>query len=570
MALTGQQLLDYACTQFENGAYDAALEAFILAYTKGYEKEWVLENIYSCYVAGNESEFRKSYEVWEISGDSVEYGNCLLDFIPYKDGEYYIFDKEIKEFCGLFSIDTVKTAERSEEFKMVEFSAIAAYTDFNLGSRPALVAEAAYRKVYIICPDIRRCVSFFKLPEMVEYAKNIMVFASTELFQQYFHRNTAVYLPKIFIGDENNKQKLIDIANEEHEYRLTPEGRNTDNVLLTIGIPTHDRGNLLLKRLENLVQMPYDAEVEFAVSKNGVNYYQEEYWQASKLPDIRLNYVGYDRELTMSENWQNVVKIARGRFVMLVSDEDDVIIEALEHYLHLLDTHKELGQVRPRTMFQYENMTKDAYYKCGTDAFFGGLFQNSYLSGIIYNREMFLRADIGSWNKNYADNEFYHPYPHLWWHALLALEGDYAIDTVICIREGDSVMREEGERYKNDGVDYAGDYESGHAELAAVSTYEERIEQFREGARLLWDFDKIDMNAKKHALSVLANRTVYLMVLVYEVYSYKTEDFPVELERLTDEVITTMEQWGIDWEEQKDILDIMAGRPPKVSEDTEF
>ena len=39
MALTGQQLLDYACGQFENGAYDAALEAFILAYTKAYEQE---------------------------------------------------------------------------------------------------------------------------------------------------------------------------------------------------------------------------------------------------------------------------------------------------------------------------------------------------------------------------------------------------------------------------------------------------------------------------------------------------------------------------------------------------
>lgn len=48
------QLLVYACEQFERGVYDKALEIFILVYDKGYEQEWILENIYNCYMAGNE------------------------------------------------------------------------------------------------------------------------------------------------------------------------------------------------------------------------------------------------------------------------------------------------------------------------------------------------------------------------------------------------------------------------------------------------------------------------------------------------------------------------------------
>lgn len=54
---------------------------------------------------------------------------------------------------------------------------------------------------------------------------------------------------------------------KEHEYRLTPEGRNTDKILLTIAIPTYHRGHLLLQRMKNLQKLPYDAEIEFTVSK---------------------------------------------------------------------------------------------------------------------------------------------------------------------------------------------------------------------------------------------------------------------------------------------------------------
>lgn len=59
--------------------------------------------------------------------------------------------------------------------------------------------------------------------------------------------------------------------------------------MLTIGIPTHDRGNLLLKRLDNLLQMPYDAEIEITISKNGTHYYQEEYKSIEKLKILESN-----------------------------------------------------------------------------------------------------------------------------------------------------------------------------------------------------------------------------------------------------------------------------------------
>lgn len=553
MALTGQQLMDYACGQFESGAYDAALEAFILAYSKGYEKEWVLENIYNCYMAGNETEFRKNYEQWN-TGEKISYEDCILDFIPYREGEYYIYDKEIQNFRGIFSINSVKNAVRQEDFRQMEFSAMAVAMYWDWSKYPEILTEAKYRKVYVACQNKNRCDSFFKVPEMAEYAKNIMVFSDEDALQKYFHENTAVYLPKIFMGGENETKSLSDRMNEEHAYRLTPEGRNTENVLLTIGIPTHDRGNLLLKRLENLKQMQYDAEVEFAISKNGTHYYQEQYQSVPGIPDARINYVGYDKELTISQNWQNVIKIAHGRYVLLVSDEDDVILSALEHYLKFLSTHDDVGILRSKTIVQYSSMKEDAYYRKGTDAFFGGFLRGNYLSGIIYSKEIFMNANIALWDRYYKKNEFYLQYPHMWWQVVLALDSDYVVDTVCLIREGDGVMQKEAQKYKEEGDDLAEAYETEDSRLATVSTYDSRIKQFRGAAELIWNFNRLNKEMKAEALYCVVDKTLYLMHMVYAYYSYKIESYPEELSHLADEVQAVMEEWMLEPEWQKKIL----------------
>ena len=43
----------------------------------------MIENIYNCYVACNELEFRNAYGK---CGAEVSYEDCVLDFMPYKEG----------------------------------------------------------------------------------------------------------------------------------------------------------------------------------------------------------------------------------------------------------------------------------------------------------------------------------------------------------------------------------------------------------------------------------------------------------------------------------------------------
>ncbi len=545
MAVNRAEILDYACLKFDEEKYDEALEAFVLAYMKGYEQQWVIETIYSCYMEGNIAEFRNAFQSYgQKTGMAFE--ECLLDFIPYRDGEYYIFDKEAEMFLGKFSVSDFTTTEPEPSFLDAPFSGAVVELDWNWEEDKSILSAAKERKMYAVCHDWRRASSFFKIPELAAYAKNMMLFSNLAEFQAYFHQNTAVYLPKIIRGTEF-AQELLQIIKQEHEYRLTPAGRNTNNVLLTIGIPTHDRGNLLLKRLETLQKMSYDAEIEIAISKNGTHYFQEEYKSVASIEDARIIYEGYDMELGISSNWQNVVKMAHGKYVLLVSDEDDVIIDALEHYLKLLSDHENLGYVRSRTMIQYNSLNTTKYSAQGREAFVNGFLGQNYISGVIYNKKLFLESNIEYWDKNFRDNAFYLSYPHMWWQVLLAFKGDYATDAETLIWEGKSMTSEELSTYREDHAaeECYGGSSMDHG-IPSPSTYESRVKQFQACVALIKDFTEFDIELRSMALIKLVAKTLYLMDMVLKVTHYRPETLPYWLEQLRKEIMLAMDELVID------------------------
>ena len=489
-----KQLLDYACLRFEEEKYDEALEAFVLAYSKGYEREWILENIYACYMEGNESAFREAYEKQGFDS-GVSYEACALDFIPYKDGEYYIFDKSCAEFCGKFSMVELENIEPLEALKHVEFSAAALEFDGEWNQYQNLLAEAVKRKIYAICRDMNRGMSYWKIPELGKYLVNVQMFPDRDSMQRYFHENTAVYLPKIVYGENQN---LSDIFDQEHAYRLTPEGRNTDNVLLTIAIPTANRGYLLPRRIEHLLNMNYDSEVEIAISKNCTRFYEEDYRKISEIQDARVNYYDHGKKLKYYKNWHYTVEMAHGKYVLLVADEDDVVLEALEHYFSLLTGDLDLSMVRARTSFQYAKLTEREFGKKGQNAFMCVFLRQNYLSGLIVRKKDFLDADLLSLEQ-YEDNIFYYFYPHEWWCAVLSQMGNVMLEPVKLIVETDSVLTQEIQMYRDNGL-LGEDEGTIGADFPKYSTYEARLEQFIGQVEFIKWFCKDDEEWKYLAL----------------------------------------------------------------------
>lgn len=446
-----------------------------------------------------------------------DYGECSLEFYPYNSrGEYCVYNKKTQKFEDVFSIFKLENILPLPELKENCFSSITLQFEGNWMEHLEILREAKERKIYVICSDIQRLVSYYKIPELEEYMNNIKIFKDRLEYEQYFHENTSVYLPRIvFAKNRRDEYKIKKFIKNEHNYRLTDEGRDNSNVLLTIGIPTHNRGNLLLKRLENLFKMQYDAEIEIVVSKNGVDLYQNEYKEASQIRDSRYIYYGVDDELKPHHNWYNITKYMHGKYILFVSDEDDVEIHALEYYLHFLNTHPQLGVVRAKTSNTYASLEKE-YGKKGGEAFYKAFLVQNYLSGLIFNSGDLRKADVMKFEK-YSDNKFYQDYPHEWWCAAVSLFGDYYAETVELIEEKENVLNEEYEKLgtlkKNENFDE----ESG---IPKYATYESRFKQFEGQIDFLNIFMKDNVLVIYLCMAKAIDKLAYLLK-VARTYGYK-------------------------------------------------
>lgn len=537
-----EELLAYACAKFEQGSYDEALEVFVLLYQKGYEKDWILQTIYQCYVDGNETEFRTAYEACKKDGFCA-YEACTLDFIPYQEGNYFVFDKEKQAFSGNFSIRELQTTEQNPLLDDMEFGSVAVAGTEDMRQLYSVLQAAKQRKIYLVTENMKGNSSYGKIPELAEYMQNVYLFHDFSEYQAYFHTHKAEYLPILLFGSPEDRNRMDQITEEEHAYRLTPEGRDNSNVLLTIGIPTYHRGNLLLKRLEHLKKMPYDAEIEIAVSKNGLDHYEEEYRQASKDPDARIVYRDQGEELIPVLNWHRTVELAHGEYVMFVSDEDDVILGALDHYLAILQNHPELYVVRPRTEFQHSIIQKRSYRKKGLDAFEKSFLVQNYLSGLIMRREAFLEEDFLKLQK-YEKNVFYRSYPHEWWCAALIQKGDYLEEPVSLIDEQDSVLEEElGFEKKKEDDTFVPPY----------ATYEYRLEQLKGMIEYLNIFIKDEPDWKELGMKLIMRKVPWLYALALA-RNYDLEHYHLRVKEYAQICIDAIMQISLGEDKTKELL----------------
>ena len=512
--MIAEEILAYGIQQFEEKKYDAALDAMVLAFTKGYQREWILANIYSCYMDGNEAEFRECYNTCCIYKD-ISYTECCLDFIPYKDSEYYIFDKMEQKFLGIVSVQEMFQAEELKR----EFDDVAIELDWDWRKYKESLKWAFKHKVYAICHDRKRAASFCKIPEFVDCCRKIKAFADRKAYQKYFHEDTGVVLPRFFLGEEGSRQEFVRIWEEEHAYRITAEGRNKDHILLTIGIPTFDRGFLALQKVRNLLEMTYDAEIEIVVSKNGTKLYQEDYQQIAEISDARLHYVDHNRTLTMEENFRNTIALAKGRYVLLVSDEDNVLLESLDHYLAVLARNKNLSYVRAKTKIQYSHI-KDHFYKRGIEAFSGAFLAGNYLSGSIVKRESLLKLPLDEIREYAKNNAFYIHYCHDWWFSMLAFEGDFRQDAICLIAESESILDMMQEEYKKIGAENPINYGNG---MLGYATYESRLEQFKGYIAFLHFIKDVGLDVIRAGVHIAIGKTGYLLRITYVICNYKPE-----------------------------------------------
>lgn len=516
----------YAFFLFNICEYELSILMFQTSYNLGFNKENTINFLYDSFILPNQSEFQTSYET-----NIIEYQNNIvfnslpsfnelpIDFMPIGENKYYIFDKLTNQFEGVidFSDDgklTFKKINLSDEI-----SDIIIVDDWNISAIHDYIVSINDRLLYYVPSDWLKSLSFLKIPNIIsQYCNNVIWVESVDIMQNYFHTNTSVYLPRLYFSINNSSIRAVtQMVEEEHAYRLTPEGRNTSNIILTLGIPSFNRGHRALENILHLMKLPYDAEIELVLSNNCSIKNTEGYNEIEKLTDSRLTYFKFPDNPGQNSNFCQTIHIAKGKYVCLISDEDTINLTSIPHYLSILRKNPNISFAKGRGRMYYNENTGNIYSK-GRDAFLKSFLTTNYVTGLIYRTDLFHRLNVYSWISSQVFTNFaVRIYAHSCWSSLYTFFGDHLEDSTPLFIEGDS---EKDVRVAN-----ISNTEEPN-EIAYYSTVEGRLSQHNGFIEILNQFTTyIDKSTYIEAYKTLCSKTFFLINLVKKQYIVNGENW---------------------------------------------
>ncbi|MCM1256283.1 MAG: glycosyltransferase [Roseburia sp.] len=435
MSDLGRLLYQEAVLFFENGDYENAVLRFIGAYHESESREQIMQILYDCFITPNELEFEETYQRNQARYLNVSYEELSLDFIPVAENVYYIFDKEEQEFKGRVDCNKERISRKEEIADR--------FNDYLFGDTwdlreilPISLTNPQQTSV-LISSDIRKTASFGKLPLFFEnYMSNIRIFDCKEEFERCYREKTELYIPKQLIAGEsgvNLQKSILDL----HSYRTSHMDLSRDNIFLSVCIPSLNRGHKVLEAVSIFVDSIYDAEIEVIVSNNGSTKNREGYKAIEKMKDSRLVYHEFSENQGFLGNICKVLSMAKGKFAVLCSDEDRVLLENLPYYLDVLRSNPDIGMLMSR-FWNYDSTWKDddkevinyiSVDKYGLGGMFCAMTKN-YITGTIYNTDIMRQENVLEKAMNCRENLYVQIYPHLFINMLMTCRHDYVISNI--------------------------------------------------------------------------------------------------------------------------------------------
>lgn len=173
-----------------------------------------------------------------------------------------------------------------------------------------------------------------------------------------------------------------------------------NNVLLSVCIPTYNRLSEIKECLDSVI--PQNTEsIEIFVSDNSSNNDTQEYIESILDKFENLRYKHNVDNLGADGNFLQCLQMAKGKYVMLLSDDDKLKEDFIEHILTFLKTHDEVDFIETNSMgFKEDKVNRDSvhlqfgeskvYEKENFEDFFN-LFgvQLTFVSSMIFNKASF-------------------------------------------------------------------------------------------------------------------------------------------------------------------------------------
>lgn len=521
---------------FNNYFYEDSIKMLSKAYEQGFNKKQIKNFIYESFINPNKEEFKENFSLnlnlykkknQRIIFDNIKYNELQLDFIPVSEERYYIFDLQKDKFDTVIDISEEELQKYKQFTHSDEFSDILLLDEYDVNSIKPYLNRDKKRKLYYLINEPLKTYSFFKIPHIVnKIFNNVTIFSGENHLKSFFRKNLDIYIPHIVLNSGKINQidyieKINDILEDEHKFRLTSDGRCDENVLISICYPSFNRGKRCLQEIEWLLKCKYDSEIEFVVFDNNSIRQSYEYEKISKIKDSRLSYYKSEEKPGIAPSISLAIKHAKGKFVMLMSDEDKVYTEALQHYLNILKNNSQISVIRSSTHKVYNKLT-DNYYKAGNEAFINYFLTNNYMTGIIYNRNIIMKNDFIDkmlYELHTNNNKVILFYQHMWLDCFMSYEGDVIQDsTMLCIEGEDERENQEQDQKKSNINIFSPIKKIENLNISKHQTYESRIEQHYSFIELLNKLPIDDDFIKVKAYLKLCWKTYMLFSLVERKY----------------------------------------------------
>lgn len=491
-----KELFKEAIELFEAGEYDKSVQNLIGLYEHGYEKEQILNFLYQAFVEPNIEEFKKNYQTQADGLIDVEYEATQLDFIPVSDQKFYIWYKEEQRFVGNIDLNV----EAQIEDRQRDFQSLLIAQTCDIREMIPFLLNKQYNTVYIVLNKNKEIfASFLKLPKIREYfLENAIIFENTKIMQLFFEEYSEFYIPRSIIAKDS--QEYVTFFKDLHKRRLLKK-REKNNVFLTIGIPSYNRGKILLENVKQLLNLEYDAEIEIVVSNNGSKIEADYYDQISKINDSRLVYTSFEANQGYASNVLNVMTHASGHFLVMCSDEDFLVLDKLSGFIQFLFENLQMAMSYTGGYgSNFENGTIQMY-PAGIQAIECAVNSN-YLTGLVFNNSIISKYKIIEKVQQNRGNLFVEYYVHSVIATIIAQYGD-VWKNPICLWESKYEKQSE---------------EDGSKSLLSYMKYESRVEQM--GSAIKFMLNELKLNLEEQIQVVLERivKTYYLLYLAYLYY----------------------------------------------------
>ncbi len=396
---------------FEASQYQEAF-VFLHKYTQTEPlPQDMIDFIMAAFVEPNLAEIKSNIAAnSHLLGCPVDAEGLNYYILPSEAGFNFILDLALGRLIEIkneFADEMNEIVQRSDKFS--DYSVL-------LKSRKDIINPFSFaqelkkinRNLYtVIGPEAEAFLQIKKYSQ--EEVKNIRLFPDLLGFEKHF-LNTEDYFPRNIIKyDDSPINQLAEVRERIHAYRLARKcGKRP---LLSIGIPSAERGMFALSNILHTLKTPFDYEIEVVLSDNASTTLPEYYELIKTMPDSRVVYHRNDSNLGYHGNVKKLIELARAKYLLFNCDTDVLKLDKLDEILMII---RDAGQEYSQIKMDLGNRWDGHYVESAYDTIKLFSFQSNYLFGNIFNIDLAKSSGFLNYLDEQAENsEFILNYYHM-------------------------------------------------------------------------------------------------------------------------------------------------------------